>query len=164
MISTVGQHPGPALKLSLLCDLGWAKTALTWVWNGHLARKANEGLSDPAAAQAAPRAKAQPEHAHPLSQPRQLHTWTPAAPYAVDPAPKAPRPAPSQRPAEPSRRAHRLALLSACGPSPPCLPLLPAPVLASSPSPAPRLALTRSSRFCNGFSRQPAAPAATSAH
>ena len=35
------------------CDLDWAEAALTRVWNGHLARKANEGFSDPAAAQAA---------------------------------------------------------------------------------------------------------------
>ena len=117
------------------------------------------------------RAEAQPERGPRLSQPRQRHTWTPAAPYAVDPAPNTPRPAlPTPHPphpasvAEPSLRVHRLARLSARGPSPPCLPLLPAPVLASTPSPVPRLALTHSSRSCNGFSRHPAAPAATSAH
>lgn len=161
-ISTVGQYPRPALKLSLLCDLDWAKAALTRVWNGHLARKANEGFSDPAAAQAAHRAEAQPERGHRLSRVSATPGLPPSpTPWTPPPTRRAPPP-PSL--AEPSPRVHRLARLSARGPSPPCLPLLPAPVLASTPSPVPRLALTHSSRSRNGFSRHPAAPAAISAH
>ena len=152
MISTDGQHPGPALKLSLLCDLGWAKAALTRVWNGHLARKANEGLSDPAAAQAAHRAKAQPEHALPLSQPRQLHTWTRAAPYAVDPASKAPRRAPPPPSASLSPLGERIVWPF----SAPATPLLPASPSSPRPFWPPARALLRGSR-------SPAAPVSVTA-
>lgn len=98
-ISTVGQYPRPALKLSLLCDLDWAKAALTRVWNGHLARKANEGFSDPAAAQAAHRAEAQPERGHRLSRvsatpglPPSPTPWTPPPTRRAPPLPASPSP------------------------------------------------------------------------